>query len=228
MENQVPIMTPDRAMYEWLTKQSKYAGLKITQGYLRLLILLGSTGSFKFNIMNDAGSAPIAGENRLERSDAFCATQHGFFIGKAASGQNPRSVVEQSFANPFIFTDATENEALNTLYNGQLKIQISDRLYFQKLDLKRFKNVGTAQQGLNMTQPGVGINDQYPASEWNPKTGLYELTPHIEFSGQSTPEVEVTLPASVNMAGTASTNNYAILYYRGFYIPDGAKLGGGK
>jgi hypothetical protein len=218
MDNLMPL-TPDRAMLDYVKKENP--GLQVTQGYLRSLVLLGQTGGFTFKIIQDNG-VPIPGAQLLERSDSFWATQHAFFIGKVASGATPRSLRLNTFPNPYVFTNAAEREALETLYNGRLKITIANTIYFQQLDLKRFMNVDTAQQGLELSAGATGIfgNDAF-----NPKTGFYEMTPHIKFSGQSTPQVEVNLSDSVNMAGTAGTTNYAVMYYRGFYISDGANLG---
>jgi len=218
------ILTPDRAMYDYLTGMEKYRGKTITSSYLKLFVLLGTTGGFQFPVIEDGGTTPpVPGENRLPRSDAFWAMQMGFFIGKLASGQSPRSIVMQTFVNPAVFTDATEQEALRTLYNGQLKIEISNKIYYNKTDLKRFENVGVAQQGLNVST--AVANNFYGQSEFNPLTGMHEATPHLQLSGQSTPKIEVTLPQSVAMGGTAGTENYAIFYARGFYIADGANLG---
>ena len=219
MSDQVMPLTPDRAMLDFVKKQNP--GLQVTQGFLRSLVPLGQTQGITFKIIQD-NAVPIPGAQLLERSDSFWATQHAFFIAKVASGGSPRSLRLNTFPNPYVFTNATEREALETLYNGKLKIQISNTVYFQQLDLKRFMNVDTAQQGLELSTGATGIfgNDAF-----NPKTGFYEMTPHVQFSGQSTPQVDVTLPESVNMAGTAGTTNYAVLYYRGFYISDGAKLG---
>jgi hypothetical protein len=212
-------MTPDRAMLDYVKKKTKK---QVTQGFLRVFALLGNTSLVKFNIIRD-NSPLLPGEVKLERSDAFWATQHGFFIGKTASGQSTRSLQLNTFANPYVFTAAAEQEALRTLYNGKYKITIANTVYFQQLDVERFLSVDTAQQGLAVSTAATGL---YSADAFNPRTGFYEMTPHIQFSGQSTPQVEIELSDSVNMAGTSGTENYAVLYYRGFYIADGANLGG--
>lgn len=215
-------MTPDRAMLDFVKKQT--GGKQVTQGFLRVFALLGTTQIVKFNIIQD--NAPLLpGEVKLQRSDAFWSTQHGFFIGKTATGQSTRSLQLNTFPNPYVYTNAAELEALRTLYKGQYQIKISNTVYFQQLDVERFLNAQTAQQGLAASTGATGL---YAQDQFDPRAGMFEMTPHIQFSGQSTPEVSINLSDSVPMGGTAGTSNFAVLYYRGFYIADGANLGGNK
>lgn len=229
--SKLPVLTPERALYEWLITPGNenggnFQGYKVTQGYRKIVVELGTSGDIDFPIIGDntPASKAIGGQLLLPRSDAFWANQFAFFIAKVAAAGDPAAMRELTFANPYVFTDATELEALNILYNGNLLIQIADRLYFQELDLKRFKFVGTAQEGQETSAGATGL---YAEGTFNPMTGFYEVVPNILFSGQDTPQVKVTLPQSAAMGGAAGSANYAIMYFRGFYIPSGAKLGRG-
>lgn len=229
MAKKIPAFTPERALLDYL-KDADGGGFqtyKVTQGYLKILVLLGDTALLDFQVIQgEQTTTGIIGQQLLSRSDAFWANIFGFFIGKTIDTESPSSIIEETFPNPYVFPGTTELPALRTLYNGQLKIQIDDQLYFQQYDLKRLKFVGVAQRGLEVT-----ASFPYGESQWNPMTGFFECCPNILFQGGDTPQVQIKLPESVDMTGEAQgmepvdTFNYAILYFRGFYIPSGAKLG---
>lgn len=219
--NNPKTMTPDQATWEWLSKE-KFKGKTVTQSYLKLMVILTTTGGLEFKVLQDTGTE-IAGNRRLERSDAFWCTHMRFSIGKVASGASARSVIEHLFVNEYIFINAAEIEALNTLYNGFLSIQIANKLYFNYFDLSRFKRVGVAQEGL-AASANATVN-LYGEDSLDDSQGFLPMTPLLLFSGKSTPQINVTLPESVAMGGTAGTVNYGIIRFRGFYIADGANLG---
>lgn len=221
MRQKPRVMTSAQAMWEFLTKQ--FPGKVVTESYLCLKIVLNSTNQLTFNVLADTGTN-LPGERRLERSDAFWATHHRFTIAKIPATENAASMNEDLFVNPFVYTGATEEPALRTLYQGYLKIQIAQTIYYDYCDVSRFERVGTAQRGL-AASANATVNT-YGDSWLDDTQGFLPLTPRILFSGKSTPQVFITLPQSVDMSGENDTTNIAVMRYRGFFIADGAELGG--
>jgi hypothetical protein len=129
-----------------------------------------------------------------------------------------------TFPNAITYAKAGEAGNLMAIYNGYTSITVNNIVYVDSLDNMRFYRVGDAQQGVDLgagtgASPNVYLADSYPSSNYP----FAPLTPGITFSGGAKNEIEVTLPASADLTGTASTN-YCVAYFRGLLINNGAKF----
>lgn len=203
-------------------KQRK--GVVITQSYLRLEQTLGTQGSVTFNVLVNQG-AQNANEKRLNITDAFSITSLAMLIYKVPNGSAISSGVLDTFPNPLTYSAAGEADALQALYNGYATVRVNSTIFIDSLDLYRFYRAGVAQRGLDVS---AGANPAYVASSWERGDyPFYQLTPGIRLSGATKNELTITLPESVNMAGTLSTNR-VVLYLRGFLEQNGAQFQAAK
>lgn len=203
-----------RAIYEHLNGKEKKSGVIITPGFLRLeSAVLASQSSIDFALLSTQGVMNET-EQRLSITDNFVASEIGFFILKVAAPGVNRGDVLRTNNNATIFSKAGEAAAMMNLYNGKLGITINSKTIIQNWDLMRHYRVGTAQKGV--LTAASGTNNAYDQSQWDTASyGMYPLTPTVELRGSSNNKLTITLPASIDMSGTASVN-YAVLYMRGF------------
>jgi len=201
------------------------AGLRATEGALRLEAPLASSASYTFQI--NQTTSQVATEIRLRQGDAFIATSIGLFLKKAGSSTTPTDA-EQAVANlhtfpdPTVFTGSGEAVNLNSIYNSTLQLNINNNILTQSLDTLRYKRVSGAQQGLAVST--AASNNSYFQSSWETADyGFMTFNQAIAFNGQANNSVQLTLPAGIANAGTSSVN-YAVLMFRGVLIINGADM----
>lgn len=218
------VQTTDRAraIYKSLPKRP---GVVTTQSYLRLEQVLGTQGNINFQVLTNEGT-PNVNERRLAISDSFMITS--IFIGiykvGAATPTNAQIAggVLNTYPNSITYSKAGEAANLQGIYNGYLSIRVNSVVYIDSLDCFRFYRVSTAQKGVNVS--AAASNNAY-VSEGYEKGDFpfYALTPGIRLSGATKNELQVTLPTSLDLTGTSSTN-YAVCYLRGFLEQNGAQF----
>lgn len=201
------------------------AGLRATEGTLRLETALASSASYTFQINQNQSQVVTA--ISLRQGDAFVATSIGLFLKKAGSSTSPTDAEQavanlHTFADPTVFTGSGEAVNLNSIYNSTLQLNINNNILTQSLDTLRYKRVATAQQGLAVST--AASNNAYFQSGWDSADyGFMTFNQAIAFNGQANNSVSLTLPTGVNCAGTSSVN-YAVLMFRGVLIINGAEM----
>jgi len=223
MNRKLKIQATDRtrAIFNGLRKRK---GVISTQSYLRLEQVLGTQGNINFSVLVNDGAANV-NERRLSITDAFTITSLAVVIYKQASGGNLSAAQLDTFPNPLIYSGANEAANLQAIYNGYLSVRVNSVVYIDSLDVYRFYRVGTAQEGVIVSQTTTPTTSPYVASEFSKGDyPFYSLTPSIRLSGATKNELSLTLPESVAMGGTAGTTNRVVLYLRGFLEQNGAQF----
>jgi hypothetical protein len=208
-----------RSVYESI--KTKYPNKTISQSYLRLdKNIQAVTGNgWTWDIIQGQGT-PNTSERRLAQPDVFVATAVTMFIMKAgtstsASNDDIAKAVPNTYVNSIRYSGVGEADNLQNLYNGALQFKINNNVVFPAIDTRRFYRVPTTQKGVG---PAVIANaDGYDATFYS----YFGLTPNMEISGANTNEFSISLPASLALAGTTSTN-YAILYFAGWLVQGGS------
>lgn len=194
----------------------------VTAGYLRFEQSLQNTlTGVQFNILENQGTVNVT-EKRLSLPDAFHITK--IFIGIMKAGTTTAATQAQiaaatvrTFPNITIFSNATENAALESLYNGNYTIKVGTTTFVDRDSMRKFRRAGTSQQGQGPAQ--TILMDEFNA----PDFGFYSMTPTVRLSGADTNVISVNLPISANTAGTSS-QNFIVCEVRGFYVQNGAKF----
>lgn len=199
-------------------------GVRSTQGTLRLEVALGSSASYTFNI-ND-NQTKLATEIRLRSGDAFIPTKIGLFIKKANSATLTDALQATSllhtYPNTQVFTAGSEADNLESIYSGRIQITVNSVNLTETIDTLNFRRVDMAQQGLAVST--VALTGIYQRSAWQGGDyGFINYEQDICFNGQANNFANLNLAASVNNAGTTSTN-YAVLYFRGVLLLNGASV----
>jgi hypothetical protein len=206
-------------------KNNKGVSIINTLSYLRMEAVLGTQNSISFTTVIQQG-AQNSTERRLSINDSFTVLSFSVFIYKQLAPSGVAQPFGQcklhTWPNPFVFSGTGEAAALQEIYNGSYALQVNSTQYFQAFDCLRFYRVGVAQQSLDVTAPGSGINAAYGADYWaDGHYGFNDTNPTVTFAGTDTIESTITLPDSSIMAGTAS-NNYCALYMHGYLNQNGA------
>lgn len=195
-------------------------GVVTTQSYLRLEAVLGAQGQINFDTLINQGAAN-ANEKRLAITDAFTITSLAVMIYKTPAATAISSCSLDTFPNPLTYSAAGEANALQAIYNGFLTVRVNSTIFIDSLDIYRFYRVGVAQRGLaTTTTPANYVASSYDRGDYP----FYSLTPGIRLSGATKNELSITLPESVNMAGSGGSINRVALYLRGFLEQNGARF----
>lgn len=211
-----------RAFYNFLRALDVFKGKVITEGELILMTVLTSTGQIVFNVTQGAGTL-IAGEQRLQTSDAFWAMEHRFSIAKVLSGETTYSIQEELFPNEYVFTDPGENLALRALYfNGKINLNIDNTIYLDTFRTRNFENANMVAKDLAISANGT--DNLVPRSYTDKDYGYVQMTPNVLLNGDFSNSLAINMDASQNMASAApvGATNYAIYRFRGFIIQGGA------
>jgi len=199
-------------------------GVRSTQGTLRVEVLLGSSANYTFNI-ND-NQTKLATEIRLRSGDAFVPTKVGMFIRKATPASSTLTDAEQAisilhtYPNTAVFTGSGEAANLESMYSSRLQITVNSVNLTETIDTLNFRRVDMAQQGLAASSNAT-VN-LYQRSAWQGGDyGFINYEQDICFNGQANNFANLTLSTSVNNIGTSSSN-YAVLYFRGVLLLNGA------
>jgi hypothetical protein len=196
-------------------------GVRSTQGTLRVEVLLGSSANYTFNI-ND-NQTKLATEIRLRSGDAFLPTKIGMFIRKANSATLTDALqatsILHTYPNTTVFT-GSEAANLESMYSSRLQITVNSVNLTETIDTLNFRRVDMAQQGL-AASANATVNT-YQRSAWQGGDyGFINYEQDICFNGQANNFANLTLSASVDNTGTTSSN-YAVLYFRGVLLLNGA------
>jgi hypothetical protein len=184
--------TEDRAVYTAI--KADLAGNEkaiITPGYLRLDRVLGTQNRIEFPVLVNDGDQRNS-EVRLRISDAFYVTGLSVFVTKQVIAEPDGSGQPETWANGAVFT-GVDHPAIEAIMNtGRLRVEVDSVVYLQALDLLRFREVGTAQQGVS-----VLAGNAYRGSTWTTYNSFQSVTPVFRLNGGSSNVVSVLLGESV-------------------------------
>lgn len=183
----------------------------ITPGFLRMSRVLGQANRYDFAVLENQGAARPA-EVRLKLSDAFYVTAISVYVAKQVAADPDGSAEPHTWANPLVFTGADQPAVAAIMNTGRLRVEIDGVVYLQGLDLFRFRQVGTAQEGLD-----AGAGGLYGADAWNTDQAFQGNTPVFRLNGGSSNEVSVLLNQSVNATAPVGTDvNLLYVHMHGF------------
>ena len=200
-------------------------GVVATQGYLRMAYNLQATAlnAITFSVLSNQGTTR-ATEKRLDITDMFTITHWGLYLvksGTTISATDAEISASKLYTNPNagVFTTAGEAANLMNIYNGSISVTVDRERIIDSYDAYRFYRAGVAQ---NTVLSAVG--SPYNADEWQgPNYGMAEVSPEITLNGVGDNNITLTLPSSVNLSGTASTN-FVFLVARGIRWQNASKL----
>lgn len=186
-----------RALYDFL--RSKFGENNITPSTLRLEAVMSTGNQYSFNIKNNQGASNT--ERRLDNSGAFWPLHYSFFAAKRDFNAQTQLATESgtpnTYANPSVFADATERQAIqNWFLSGTLGITVGSVILMRKFALEHFYRVAEAQKGLAVsTVVGTGV---YQESDYDFEKDYKEIVPSISFGGDSDIEITIKLPNGLN------------------------------
>lgn len=211
----VAAVSNSRAVYNSI----RQPGVISTPSYLRVEKTLGTQSNLSFSVLQNEGSANVT-EKRLSISDTFTVTGIGIFLGHLPSGTVDKMSLH-SYNNSAVFGTAKVDE-LEDFYNGFLSIRINQTVFLDSWDIRRHYAVGTAQEGL-AASANATVN-LYQKSTWEGGNyGFQAVTPTLTLSGAAKNDVQLTFPASQDLAPTSGTG-YAVIIFRGFLNQNAAKF----
>jgi len=199
-------------------------GHRAAEGELVLFAQLGNSGAYTFQVNENQNK--LVSEIRLRQGDAFIPTHIGLYLTKTADATDAElsAAKKHTYPNTIVFSGSNEAKNLEAIYNSRLQVQVNSVNLTETLYTQRFKRVGTAQQGLNASTgssvtPAASV---YQASEWsNDMYGMCTMSQSIAFNGVQNNVINLILPASVAAGGTSS-NNYAIIVFKGVQVINGS------
>lgn len=223
-------LTNKRAVYQSILNQynqSGRQGIIVTEGYMYLTqITNGNNAQYRYDVLNtDSNTGPQKSiERRLNITDNFHAYHIGAYLmrvtaaGAAATNGELLITQEQTWANPTVFGASAAN--IGSWYHGSMRIAIDSKIWYEALDLKRFKRIATSQQG-----NGPALATQ--SNEWNaPNYGMHELTPTFVLKGRGKNEISLNFPVdSPSLASPAGSLTYSCILIRGFLAQNAAGVG---
>jgi len=215
------VASPKRAQLERVVKDLLNAGVSNvipTPGYLRSEFVLGAAqNQVTFEMaanQNNPGQQLSPLENRLKMNDAFYPTEYSvfFYTYTTATASTRLRAQLQSFGN-------TGGSGLNApeidgAYNGALALRVNDRVYFDSVDMLRFKYVGEAQQALAVST--AATLNSYFSSEWNTGNMPDMADPLVRLNGQYSNKFTATFPDSLDFTKVAGQTVVAVMYTRGW------------
>ena len=204
-----------------------------TQGYLRLAANVQATAlnSVTWNVLSNQGTVR-ATEVRLDITDMFTVTHWGLYLvksGTTTTSTDAELATTHLFTNPnsLTFSGTGESGNLMNVYNGFMSVTVDRNKIIDKYDAMRYYRVGTAQKGVNqaaIASPAAGTSNSYVDDSWdNVSYGMANCDPNVTLNGVGDNNITLTLPSSVNLSGTASTN-FVFLIMRGIRWQNASKL----
>lgn len=200
--------------------------------------------SLTHNVLGTNGSSDVASKSSIEfdynrftpqanapseilkaEADGFIATHLRFSLIRRLTGATVlvEQQLPQFFANPRVFTSATQATRLNQIYNGgSLVFEVAGNKWNKEgLSAKSFERIQLLNQGLQIVAD--------TADETLPVTaqdglfdGAFPLIPGFMFGGKQSNKAIIQLARSVSFADTdtATTEYIAILETIGIYCPN--------
>jgi hypothetical protein len=180
----------------------------LSQSYLRLEQPVSLTSTlFTFPILNNqttSGNAIRATEQRLNQQDFFYVSEIGFYLNKASSATVTNGV-DYTFPNPVAFPNSSAN--LESVYNGNLQIQINNSNIITAMDIKRFKQVPQTQLTAATNSP----QDEFDGA--NDRSAQIVIEPNVLLFGTKNNVISINLPGAIG--GTADVGSYLVVVFRG-------------
>lgn len=208
----------ERAVYEHNSSQARFAGKNMTPGYLRLeQEIVNSKNSFTFVAFSGDAASVYPTEMRLDRNDAFIATEVGLFLIRQDTANAKTNADLHTYVNLTTFAAAAGfvPADLKAIYHGKLSIEIGRVKKMVGFDNQRFYHVPETQQtGATNYDQKSGRND-----------GFVRLTPQIVIDGAGTNDFTITFPSYNGWNGasvTAGTQHRLCLYFRGLLVTGGS------
>lgn len=227
---QVLPMSPKRALLAEIVRKNTEMGLSRAiqlPGYLRSEVVLGTANEISFALGENQqanGQAISPTENRLRINDAFFITHFGvmFYTFTTADGIAGRARARlRTFDNAAIF-GANAPEVLGA-YNGKLSLRVNDTVFIDSMDMMRFYNVGTAQEGLEVSTGAV--QNAYLADSWaNPDMFALETDPLVRLDGPGSNRLSIQLPDSLVFTQVPTESVVAVAYCRGWLSQNGGAM----
>lgn len=208
----------ERAIYEHNSSQSRFTGKNMTPGYIRLETeIKNSTNRFDFKTFEGDGATVYPTERRLDRNDAFIATEVGLFILRQDTANLKTNADLHTYVNLTTFAAAAGfvPADLKALFHGFLEVTINRVKKMIAFDTQRFWYAPETQQ------TGATNYDQKNGK----KDGFVKLTPQIVLDGSGTNELNVVFPSFSGWSGasvTAGTQHRLCLYFRGLHVTGGS------
>lgn len=218
------IISPDRDRAIFSALQRKLPGKIITPSYLRLEVLAQSGQSvYPFQIQKNVGNQSPT-EVRLDLNDAFVGTKMGMYIFNDDLSL-PGHAHLMTYPSPVQFPSEAGNvdpTHLECWYNGSIYLKVGNIVYSETIACRKFRVVPQTQEQVFVTpEPGtLAQNDSYD--------GLVDATPQFIFQGDEKTNLELHAPANATQKVqyiTAATRIKIALYFEGYLIPQGSKLG---
>lgn len=170
----------------------------LTQSYVRSEVAL-STGVTNYRlpiVINDStnGATAFSTERRVQLQDVHVVSE--LYIGICS----PSSSTDAAFpllTYPSIATNAfssAQADALNTLYNGFLTIQVNNQNILPSWDIARHYFVPQTQGGVGITAQTVLPIDQVDFSQ----NGFTPVEPNLLLNGAANIVASIVLPAAIS------------------------------
>lgn len=200
------------------------AGIRATEGTLRLEVLLGQSGLYTFNV-NQQQTA-LASETRLRQGDAFVPTSMGFYVkeltASATDDVQCSSVLNTWNSGNFSATNRANIYALWS--TGKIQYQVNSVNVSETIDCLRYYRAGVAQVGLTTITSGAAYTGAYGANEWDSADyGMQTLHQNICLNGQQNNTINLSLGSAINVGG-GTQNRYAVIILRGTLLINGANM----
>lgn len=151
-----------------------------------------------------------------------------FVFGTAGQGI-PTFLQNQAAAQLVPYT--TEANNLYSIYNGFMSVTIDREVILDSYDCMRFLRVPGSQQQMAQAAAAIapapaviGMSAGATQDEWTSgEYGFSAVDPQFTLNGIGDNNLSITLPAALNLSGTASTN-FAFLTMRGIRWQNASKL----
>lgn len=170
----------------------------------------------------------------------------------AATAEDLAIAQNYTYPNPYVFSTAAQGlptfltnqpasallpvtrESLNlgSIYNGSISVAIERTVIIDAYDMLRFKRVPITQQQVNQGAAvaplagTIGGNAGGMADSWeSDSNGFSPVDPQFTMSGAGDNNITISLPSSLSLAGTLSTN-FVFLQMRGIRWQNASKLNG--
>lgn len=218
---------PNRVLLDWMVKDTVQQGwpeILPLPGYIRAENVLGVQNNIQFEIAENvqvAGQAQSPVENRLRQNDAFYVTHYSvmFYTFVTATGNPARAAARlQTFPNLDVF--GLNTPSVVAAYNGKLSLRVNDTVYMDSLDMTRFMNAHSAQEGLAVS--AVAVTGVMDTSDWSQNDMFAHLIdPLVRLNGMFNNRFAIQLPDNVSFSLVAGSSVAAVLYLRGWLMQNG-------
>ena len=204
----MPNQIGQRLVFQNSKNAIKRAGLNpatavLSQSYLRFEAPLTTTqATYTFDtLVNENTNPNYVTQNKLNLQDAFVISSIGFFVTVAASSAVTESTMPlYTYPNSTVFT-ATSDDALYSLYNGNMQLTVNQRTILTGWDISRHFVV-------NQTQQSASALDQRNLSS----DGFYPAEPNIVLVGSKKNILQLVMP---NALASITANSRVVCIVRG-------------